>query len=106
MGCLRTCRSLESRARTPCGEVPALVRQASHAALKHSIVAARVAGSTEVVAFCLRRGGYGSHQARSLAAVCEPKPFLEQKVRRSFEMRRHPKTGKSPSDWDGVSLWE
>ena len=105
-GCLRTCRTLESKARAPCGEALAVARIASHAALKHSIVAARVGGSTEAVAFCTRCGGYSSRQARLLGAVCEPKPFLEQRVRRAFEKRRHPKIGKSLSYWEKVASWE
>ena len=83
-----------------------MVRIASHSALRHSIVAARVGESSEVVAFCTRCGGYGSHQVRNLGAACEPKPVLEQKVRRSFEKRRHPKTGKALNEWESIASWE
>jgi hypothetical protein len=50
LGCLRTCSKLECKARSHCGEVPAVVKSASHAALMHAIVIAKVGGSTEVVA--------------------------------------------------------
>ena len=104
--CLRTCRSIESRARTPCRGIPEVVRIASHSALKHTIVAAGVGASNEVVAYCLRCGGYSSHQVRNLGAACQPKPASEQRVRSSFEKRRHPKTGKALTAWGRIAAWD
>ena len=104
--CLRTCRSLAARAKTTCRGVPEVVRVASHSRLMHSIVAAGVSGTSEVVAFCTRCGGYGSHQVRNLGSACEPKPAFVQKVRRAFEKRRHPKTGKALNEWECIASWE
>jgi hypothetical protein len=106
LACLRTCRTLAARARTPCRGVPEGVRVASHARRMHSIVVAGVSGASEVVAFCLRCGGYSSHQVRSLGAPREPKNANTQRVRRSFEKQRHPKTGVSLTAWENSAAWD
>ena len=80
-------------ARASCVGVPEIIRSVAHARLKHTIVMAKVLGSTAEIAYCLRRGGYASDSARALSTVCVPRPPAEQPFRRAFERLRHPKNG-------------